>query len=72
MRHRTNNIHHLGVKDREVSEDLLKEHVYCHFMWLFGRKNTFRIYLKESAWENEVELSNLDEDFWEEEIKRAV
>lgn len=56
----------------QVSWDLLKEHVYQHFKQLFGRKNNFRVHLKEGVWKNEVDLTNLDEEFWEEEIKRAV
>lgn len=52
--------------------DALEEHVYHHFQRLFGRKKSFRVHLKEDAWKNEVELSDLDEEFREEEIKRVV
>lgn len=69
-RHRTNKIHHLRVGVQEVSGGLLKEHVHQHFKKLFGRKNNFRVCLREGAVDNEVELSYLEEEFREEEINR--
>lgn len=46
----------------------MKDHIYRNFKKLFGRKNNFQAHLREGAWENEVELSDLDEEFLEEEI----
>lgn len=50
----------------------LEEYVYLHFKLLFGTRKTFCLYLKDDVWENEVVLSDLHEEFQEEEIKSAV
>lgn len=72
MQNKINKIHTLRMDEGSIQGLMIKEHIYHHFKWLFGGNNPFRIRMKDGAWTPTANLGDLEEEFREEEIKKAI
>lgn len=73
MRRRINTIHSLDLGDRVISDEgEIRHQTYSHFKKIFGKKTGVRFSLLSDSWDNSVDLSSLDRDFIEEDIKKTV
>lgn len=53
-------------------EKSTQEHIFKHFKNLFANQNNFRLGMKSNLWTPRTDLTNIDVEFREEEIKKAV
>lgn len=66
-----NKIHTLRIEQESIQGPIIKEHIYHHFKRLFGGKKS-RLQMKEGTWTTIVNLGNLEEEFQDEEFKKAI
>lgn len=73
IRHRMKAIHSLCTSEGDlVSRGELNRHIYEHFRELFGRAKNRRIRLLKDMWPLQSNLLELEKEFSEEEIKKAI
>lgn len=73
MRRRRNTIHSLGLEDKVTLEEKeIRNHIHEYFRNIFGKRPQFRLSLTAESWNTSTDLSGLELDFLDDEIKRAV
>lgn len=73
MRRRKNAIHSLDLGGRVTSvEGKIRNHILKYYRDIFGKQPQFRLSLVAESWNKFTDLSSLELDFSDDEIKRAV
>lgn len=73
MKYRLKTIHSLTTSGGDaVNEEKHKRHIYEHFRELFGRARNRRIKFLKDMWPPQDNLLDLEKNFTEDEIKKAI
>lgn len=72
MHQKTNKIHSLKIDKGVIHRRVIHNHILQHIKKLFGQNNQFQIRMNEGSWNKLIDTKDLQGEFLEEEIKRAV
>lgn len=73
MRHGINTIHSLIISEgRTIIGEDIKIHIYEYFRQIFGLSESMRIRFLKKIWPPQINLCQLENDFSEEVVKKAI